>query len=266
MKLWVVFSIMLLAAAGFAEKPSVVLVSNSIDYPMSGVPGFLNGKGLEVTKIGAADFEAYKNTNFVVILGGPDAPDGIGELVTFALTTDEEGSLRAGGNAKMYVKTNVWRTPQVVMIIAGSDRQATKRAGDDNGNGVVERVRAEHFNVAIIGAETGTGKDMVWDMYDIERLTAFTRPLYGKSWKQNWDAAIGQDNVEGKLISDTGEVMLEVFDASAYDSNLTYHVTFRKPATVPKTFCNGNVTLWVRMKYQGEMDEAELGGIKLENC
>jgi plastocyanin len=87
---------------------------------------------MEVMRVTAEDFKANREEKFIVILGGPDAYDGVGEIVQKVLSDEEAKQIREKGNRKMYVKTNVWRKGQVVHVIAGSDRNETKKAHEDN--------------------------------------------------------------------------------------------------------------------------------------
>jgi Tol biopolymer transport system component len=115
------------------KQPKIVVLANSIDYGLaSDFFGFLGNKGIEVVHTTADDFELYKDEKFIVILGGPDAYDGVGEIVQDVLSSNEQSFLREKGNRKMYVKTNVWGTGQKVMVIAGSDREQTKEAHQEN--------------------------------------------------------------------------------------------------------------------------------------
>jgi plastocyanin len=131
----IIFLVIAFAASAQAEeeaKPRIVLLANDIDYELAqDFFGFLGNKGMEVTRVTAENFEANKKEKFIVILGGPDAYDGVGEIVRQALSEEEEEYLRAKGNRKMYVKTNVWHKGQVVHVIAGSDRNETKKAHEE---------------------------------------------------------------------------------------------------------------------------------------
>ncbi|MEE8167889.1 MAG: hypothetical protein V3T58_03330 [Candidatus Hydrothermarchaeales archaeon] len=116
-----------------AQKPKIVVLANSIDFPLAAeLFGFLRNKGLEVIHTNVYDFEHYKNEKFVVILGGPDAPEEVGSIVQEVLSEAEQDSIRETGARKKYVKTNVWTQGQRVMVIAGSDRHETKNSEDEN--------------------------------------------------------------------------------------------------------------------------------------
>jgi protein-L-isoaspartate(D-aspartate) O-methyltransferase len=105
-----------------------VLLANSIDLELA---PFLEPM-LEVVHSNAKDFDRYKKEKFIVILGGPDAYEGIGEIVNGILDPEEEKYIRTPGKKRMYIKTNVWEDAQVVCIIAGSGRDQTKEAMLEN--------------------------------------------------------------------------------------------------------------------------------------
>lgn len=123
-------------------KPRIVVLANSIDYALAtDFFGFLGNKGIDVIHSNASDFEQYKNEKFIVILGGPDAYEGVGEIVKEVLKDDEEKYLRTKGNRKMYVKPNVWTQGQVVNVIAGSNRNETQKAHGENRADVENRAK-----------------------------------------------------------------------------------------------------------------------------
>jgi len=119
------------------SKPKIVVLANSIDYANAqDFFGFLGNRGIEVVHSTASEFESYKSEKFVVILGGPDAPEGVGDIVSEVLGESEEEAIRESGSRKMYSKTNVWGQGQRVFVIAGSGRDQTKMAHEDNRDSV----------------------------------------------------------------------------------------------------------------------------------
>ncbi|MFQ5975678.1 MAG: hypothetical protein ACE5J5_05130 [Candidatus Hydrothermarchaeales archaeon] len=118
-------------------KPQIVILANPIDYGLaSDFFGFLRNKGLEIVHATPDDFDQYKNKKFIVILGGPDAYDGVGGIVQEVLSEVEQNSIREAGARKKYVKTNIWSQGQRVTVIAGSDRNETKNTEDENKDSV----------------------------------------------------------------------------------------------------------------------------------
>ncbi len=134
-------TLLLLLGVGFVAgaKPRIVVLANSIDFELaSDFYGFLGNKGMEVIHSTPDDFDQYKEEKFIVILGGPDAPEGIGEIVQEILSEDEQNTIREKGKRKKYVKTNPWglKKGQRVTVLAGSDRNQTKKSHEENQDAV----------------------------------------------------------------------------------------------------------------------------------
>ncbi len=123
-------------------RPSIILLANSIDFSLaSDLIEFFNNNGWEVIHATNADFDQYKNQKFIVILGGPDAYEGVGNITQRCLSDSQEEFLRSKGNRKMSVKTNVWsQQGQMVFIIAGSDRHETRSAHLANRGDIINRL------------------------------------------------------------------------------------------------------------------------------
>lgn len=118
-----------LPASLSAAQVKVILLSNSIDHALAqDFLAFLGDKGVETLRVEAADFQRYQGEAFIVILGGPDAPEGVGEVVQQVLSREEQDYLRVPGNRAMYVKKDVWAQGQRVFVLAGSDRNQTRKA------------------------------------------------------------------------------------------------------------------------------------------
>ncbi|MEE8359097.1 MAG: lamin tail domain-containing protein [Candidatus Hydrothermarchaeales archaeon] len=131
--------LLLLLGVGFVAgaKPRIVVLANSIDFELaSDFFGFLGNRGIKVIHSTAGDFEQYKEEKFIVILGGHEAYEGVGDIVKWILTPQEMKYIWTQGNRKMYVKTNVWAKGQVVRVIAGSDRYQTKKSHEENKDAV----------------------------------------------------------------------------------------------------------------------------------
>lgn len=134
-------------AQGGAGKPRIVLLANDIDYENAqDFYGFLGNKGMEVIRVTASTFDANKQEKFIVILGGPDAYDGVGEIVKQVLSAEEQNQVREKASRKMIVKTNVWRKGQVVHVIAGADRNQTKKGHEENRDKLDKNVKGAQDN------------------------------------------------------------------------------------------------------------------------
>ncbi len=85
----IVVTLLLLLGVGLVAgaKPRVVVLANSVDYELgSEFFRFLGNKGIDVVHVSATDFEQYKQEKFVVILGGHEAYEGVGDIVKGILT------------------------------------------------------------------------------------------------------------------------------------------------------------------------------------
>ncbi len=134
-------TLLLLLGVGFVAgaKPRIVVLANSIDFELaSDFYGFLGNKGMEVIHSNATDFEQYKEEKFIVILGGPDAPEDIDDIVQDILSLSEQNAIREKGNRQKYVLINPWgrKKGQRVTILAGSDRNQTKKSHEENQDAV----------------------------------------------------------------------------------------------------------------------------------
>ena len=125
------------------SKNKIVLLANSIDYSLAAdFHGFLRNNGIEVIYTTVSDFSQYENEKFIVILGGQNAPEGVGDIVKTVLTEDEQASLLASTTSrKMFVKTNVWSHGQVVMILAGYEKEQTQLAHIENKEKIHKKVK-----------------------------------------------------------------------------------------------------------------------------
>ncbi len=121
-------------------SPRMVVLANSIDTNLAAeFFDFWMRNGVEVilTNVNreeeAYQFDQYKDENLIIILGGPDAYDGVGEIVQERLSEQEQNMIREG-NQRMYVKTDPWgiNTNQLVVILAGLDREFTKKSHEEN--------------------------------------------------------------------------------------------------------------------------------------
>ncbi len=123
------------------EKPKATVLANSIDYDLAaGFIGFLNDSGFEVVHATASGFEDYKADGVIIILGGPDAPEGVGEIVQVVLSEEEANAIREPGARRIYVKANFWAPAQKVIVLAGSDRNHTKAAHEEDRDFVISEM------------------------------------------------------------------------------------------------------------------------------
>jgi thiol-disulfide isomerase/thioredoxin len=105
------------------EPIKVVVVSNSIDFSPDLIE-YLQQE-YEVISIAAEEYSQYQDYEYYVILGGPDAPEGIGDLVSSVLSFQQEEYLRVTGEYNIFIRIKDGKT---FFILAGSDRDQTRLA------------------------------------------------------------------------------------------------------------------------------------------
>jgi hypothetical protein len=104
--------------------PEVTILANSIDGKLAEeFIDYLTDTGIDVYLTDNETFSNYNKKSYIIILGGPDAYEGVGEIVSQILTEEEKEKIR---QEKAWIKKkNVFRNGQVVHILAGRDRNAT---------------------------------------------------------------------------------------------------------------------------------------------
>ncbi len=110
----------------FLLSDKIVVVSNSIDYSPELIE-YLSSD-FEVIPITADQFPHYQDYDFYVILGGPDAPEGIGKIVKTILTTQEQQYLRTTEEYNLFIRVKNGKT---YFVLAGADREQTRKAVSD---------------------------------------------------------------------------------------------------------------------------------------
>lgn len=113
------------------QGTKVVVLANSIDGPMGqDFLQFITALGYDVQRPPVNEFRKYAQEKYIVILGGPDAYEGVGNITRQVLSPDEQALLRSGGVGGLYLKR--YSNGQIVSVFAGSDRGMTKVAHETN--------------------------------------------------------------------------------------------------------------------------------------
>jgi rhodanese-related sulfurtransferase len=135
-------ALMLISCIGAASgQKNVALVANTIDYNQnSNIISTLESRGMTITYFGKTD-TGYNSYPYVIILGGPNAPDHTGVLALQILPSNETYNLRnINGYQIFYEKRDQWISKQEVFVIAGSDRDNTRFAVQDNIVTLIDRI------------------------------------------------------------------------------------------------------------------------------
>jgi rhodanese-related sulfurtransferase len=140
----IVIALLFFVIASFnsvSAQKNVALVSNSIDYNInSNIISILQSRGINVAYFGKAD-TGYNTYPYVIVLGGPDAPDHTGFLSLQILPSNESYNLRnIRGYQIFYEKRDQWISKQEVFVIAGSDRENTYFAVQSNLVTLIDRI------------------------------------------------------------------------------------------------------------------------------
>jgi hypothetical protein len=129
------------------EEPDIIIVANSVDYSnASSLIDYLKVNGHKPLRISSQRFSDYKDKDTILILGGPDAYDGVGEMVQEVLNETQHEAIRKNGSIKMFVKRDIWSEKQLIMVLAGSGRQETQKAHETKRTSVVNRIITKHLD------------------------------------------------------------------------------------------------------------------------
>lgn len=117
---------------GLSGQMTLVLVANSIDYPLAlDFVEFLEER-FNLVSVGPGEFDSYRFSTHIVVLGGPDAYEGIGNITKGILSGEEQEEIRKVGSHVMYIKEDIFTSGQKVIVIAGATRNETRFAHMEN--------------------------------------------------------------------------------------------------------------------------------------
>jgi len=119
------------------EQPNLLVVADKETYKLAeGVIQFMEGRNVPILHVTASEFNEYKTNKekpdyrkeeYIVIVGSPNEPNGIGDIVKEVLTQEEQEWVSKVGNKKMYLKADKWSKGQYILVFAGYDRSASYR-------------------------------------------------------------------------------------------------------------------------------------------
>jgi hypothetical protein len=115
-----------LSAAG----QKAVIISNQADLPAANyIKQLLSSAGISVTILHASDFESAKGTaDAIIVLGGPDAYEGVGQISRKYLSSDDQQYLRSTKGSSVVRKFS--DSGKEIIIIAGNTRSETKLSSE----------------------------------------------------------------------------------------------------------------------------------------
>ena len=76
-------------------SPEVTILANSIDLKLAKeFVDYLEDNGITVYLVDKTNFSDYNKKLYIIILGGQEAPEGVGEIVSEILTEDEKSEIK----------------------------------------------------------------------------------------------------------------------------------------------------------------------------
>ena len=116
---------------GILGIQSIAIVANSIDWGLcsSLIVNQVKEKGIIWERYSFENMNDAFNSDLVVVLGGPLSPEGVGSLSSSILPPSiSEKLIENLSFYTVYSTLNVWRDRQLVIVIAGHDRNLTRKA------------------------------------------------------------------------------------------------------------------------------------------
>jgi len=119
------------SAEGGVYSPVVTILANSIDLSLATeFIEYLEEVGIKVYLVDKNNFSSYNKKLYIIILGGPEAYEGVGEIVSEILTEEEKNQIKQD---KAWIKKkSIYRVGQVVYVLAGKNREATAEVWKEN--------------------------------------------------------------------------------------------------------------------------------------
>ena len=142
-----------LALAPIASAAELVVVATPESYAKAADwQKFLTSKQIPLKNVAPSNLAAFKDAQYVVLLGPLDEANGIKPLVEKALIKAEFDQMMKPGSSAMFVKSNVWGQGQEVIVFTGANDKGVETARKGN--------RAEWMDVIFgwFGLEAEVGK------------------------------------------------------------------------------------------------------------
>jgi rhodanese-related sulfurtransferase len=135
--------IALLLCVSACAAPTVTIIGNSIDLALSrGYIDNLKASGIDATAITPADLPSHKGDANIIILGGQNAPEGIGPIVDGLLSISEKKEVLSAPDAKtVVIIANAWAEKQKVTIYAGYEKEQTRKVFADAQGDIMKSLR-----------------------------------------------------------------------------------------------------------------------------
>lgn len=118
--------ILSMAVTPYYAQQEVYIISNNIDVVAKPIlEDYFRGFGLFPEFLSPDDMGQIKGAKLIVILGGPDAPQGTGTLASRYLDSLEMNFIRQPEQRFTFIKSDPYGYADRVIVIAGSEREKT---------------------------------------------------------------------------------------------------------------------------------------------
>lgn len=117
-----------------SQENIVYVLSNSIDDQLAqNLYTNLEDLGIKAIYVTAKEFDAVKENRRIIILGGQNSPEGVGEISGQILSDKDKQFLVSSPDATVSVtKNDVWAGNQKVFLYAGHEKEQTFSAWKTN--------------------------------------------------------------------------------------------------------------------------------------
>ncbi|MFH1722922.1 MAG: DUF4352 domain-containing protein [Candidatus Altiarchaeota archaeon] len=134
-----------------SSEKNLVIVANSIDSSLAGdLFSLLEAEGIPFVLATPGTLDV--NQQFILVLGGHKAPEGVGDLVTGILSDEQKEILVSTDDSiEFFVFDGFFTEGQRIWVAAGFDRFGTKRSWEGNVSEVISYFR--NANVSIVVKE-----------------------------------------------------------------------------------------------------------------
>jgi hypothetical protein len=135
-KMFIIFgmiAVLGLALAPLAAAADLIVVATPATFAKAGDwVKFLDSKNIPVKNVAPANMAGFKDAPYVVLMGGFDEADGIKPLTEKALSKSEFERMNMAGSSAMYVKSDVWKKGQEVIVFTGASAAGVDTARKGN--------------------------------------------------------------------------------------------------------------------------------------
>lgn len=117
------------AAYVYTITDAVTVINNTFDEKAGQfIVDTLHKEGFPVSKCSSYDcLEELKSKKYLIVLGGHEA-DIVSDVVSEILTEEEKNVLEKEGAQKIFIKYDIFSQGQIIIIVAGNDREHTLEA------------------------------------------------------------------------------------------------------------------------------------------